>query len=161
MNNRIIGIVGGALLIIGIFLPLISVAGLLSFSSFFVITNAPIAGSWPLILIALCGVGGLLLALTNNYKALLAPGVIAIGCLVYSFIQMKSEMGSMGGPGATGAGADNELAQQMLATVSMGVGVYVMALGAIALIVAGVMKSPARVGNSGWGGAPPPYTPGS
>jgi hypothetical protein len=161
MNNRIIGIVGGALLIIGIFLPLISIAGMFSFSSFFLITNAPVSGTWPFILLALCGVAGLLLALTNNYRALLAPGFIALGILVYGFIRWKSEMGSMGGPGATEAGADNEIAQQMLSSISIGVGMYVMALGAIVLIVAGVMKSPARVGNSGWGGAPPPYTPGS
>jgi hypothetical protein len=157
MNNRVIGIVGGALLIVGIFLPLISISGI-GVSGFTVVTNAPIGDSWYIILLALCGVGGLLLALTNNYRALLAPGLIALGMLIYMFVKWQSGMASMGGPGGAAAGEDSELAQQIASAVSIGMGVYVMAAGAIVMIVAGVLKNKPTSASTGYGA--PPYTPG-
>jgi hypothetical protein len=157
MNNRIIGIIGAVLLIVGIFLPIVSIAGVISVSGFTVVTTAPISDSWPIILLILCGIGGLLLALTNNYRALIAPGFIALAVVVYGFIRMKSSMG--GASDATGA--DAELAQQMASSVSIGIGVYVMAAGAIVMIVAGVLKNKVAVASAGYGAPPPPpYTPG-
>ncbi|HYJ47958.1 MAG TPA: hypothetical protein VEV81_15215 [Pyrinomonadaceae bacterium] len=156
MNNKILGIVGSALLILGLFLPVVSFAGIISFSAFDAITNAPINQSWGAIVLGLCGVVGLVLALTNRYRMLILPGVISLGILVLAFIKIKSELS---GAATASGGADEELAQQMASSVSIGFGIYVMAIGAIIMIVAGIMKSAAPAITPGWGAPPPPYPP--
>lgn len=156
MNNRLLGIVGSAMLIIGIFLPIISIAGFISVSAFDAIRAAPISESYPGILLLLCGIAGLILALTNRYRALIGPGIISLGILVFTFIKMKSAFANA--PEEAG-----EFAQQMAQAVSIGWGLYVMAIGAILMIVAGVMKNTVPVMNPGYGAPPPPpppYTPG-
>ncbi|HKC62793.1 MAG TPA: hypothetical protein VKB86_04115 [Pyrinomonadaceae bacterium] len=152
MNNRILGIAGSALLIIGIFLPIISVMGLISLSYFDVIRMSPGAGITG-IGILLLGIIGLVFALTNRFKLLLIPGVLALGILALDFFRMKSSLGSAGG--AEGG----EFADQMASSVSIGWGFFVMVIGAIILIVAGVMKSTVPIGGPGYGAPPPPPYP--
>lgn len=154
MNNKILGIIGSALLIIGLFLPVVSIAGFISFSAFNAITSAPINQSWGAILLGLCGIIGLVLALTNRFRMLLVPGIISLGIIVLAFVKIKSELSSA----ADTAGGD-EFSQQMAASVSIGFGIYVMAIGAIIMIVAGIMKSAAPAVNPGWGAPPPPPYP--
>jgi hypothetical protein len=163
MNNRIVGIAGAALLIVGIFLPILNLF-ILTPSFFSIIT-----GSFPPqipgetlppvfsegmtliriigVVLLLLGIGSLLLALKNQFKALIGTGLVSLCILVVAYIKVQSFF--------------SDVPPQARALVGVGWGFYVMALGAIALIVAGAMKNPVPVSNSGWGGAPPPYTPGS
>ena len=170
MNNRIVGIAGSALLIVGIFLPILSFMGILTFSFFTFIQGVP-TGDMPDetgilslfriigIVILLLGIGSLLLALKNQLKALIGTGLVALCILAFVFIKLQSFFSQISEK-ATSGGAPPE-ARAMLDAIGTGWGFYVMALGAIALIVAGIMKSPITVSNAGWGGTPPPYTPGS
>jgi hypothetical protein len=172
MNNRIVGIAGSALLIIGIFLPILSFMGIITFSFFTFIQGVPTGpGAMPDetgiltlfriigIAILLLGIGSLLLALKNQLKALIATGVVALGILAFVFIKLQAFFSQISEK-AMSAGAPPQ-ARAMISAIGTGWGFYAMALAAIALIVAGVMKNPVPVSNAGWGGAPPPYTPGS
>jgi hypothetical protein len=154
MNNRILGIIGSALLILGIFLPIVSVMGLISISYFQAIQASPVQ-AWTGLLLLLLGIASLVCALTNRYKILIATGVVSLCLLALDFVRLKSALGSA--PPDAG-----EFGQQMASSVSIGWGLYVMAIGAILLIVAGVMKNTAPVVNTGYGAPPPPppYTPG-
>lgn len=170
MNNRILGIIGSALLIIGIFLPIISFMGILTFS-FWTFIAGSLPGEDPTgmvtifriigIVILLLGIVSLVLTLKNNYKPLLGTGIVALGILVFVFIKLQS-LFSQASEAASGGG---DMGRQMAGGVGMGWGFYVLVLGAIALIVAAVMKStvPGRTGD--WTGSappppPPPYNPG-
>lgn len=153
MNNRILGIAGSALLIIGFFLPIISVMGLISFSYFDFIRLSPAGGITGLAILIL-GVVGLVFSLKNKYRLLLIPGVLTLAILVLDFFRMKSAMGS-----ASGA-EGGDIADQMSSSVGIGWGFFVLAIGAIVLIVAGVMKSAVPyVGGPGYGAPPPPPYP--
>src|SRR2546421_4947893 len=153
MNNRILGIAGSALLIIGIFLPIVTVMGLISLSYFDSIRMAP-GQSITGIAILLLGIIGLVFALTNRFRLLLIPGVLSLGILVLDFFRLKSAMGNAGG------GEGGELADSMASSVSIGWGFFVLAIGAIVLIVAGVMKRAApAIGGPGYGAPPPPPYP--
>jgi hypothetical protein len=165
MNNKILGIIGSALLIIGIFLPILSFMGIISFSLFTFIQGLPTGaeampdetGILSLfriigIVILLLGIGSLLLALKNQFKALIATGLVSLCILVFIFIKLQSFFSQI-------AEKTPPEAREMLGAISTGWGLYVMILGAIAVIVAGVMKSPAATINPGWGAPPPPYPP--
>lgn len=153
MNNKILGIVGSALLIVGIFLPIVSVMGLINVSYFDAIRSSPLQGISGLG-ICILGIVGLLLALQNKSRMLILPGVLALGIIVLDFFRLKSAFAS-----ASAADGGGEFAEQMASAVSIGWGMYVMAIGAIILIIAGVMKSAAPAVNPGWGAPPPPYPP--
>jgi multisubunit Na+/H+ antiporter MnhG subunit len=158
MNNRILGIIGSALLILGIFLPIVSIMGLLNFSYFNMIQLAP-GTFFTGILLLLLGIGSLLLALKHKYKLLIATGVVSLLLLAFDFFRIKSTLSDATSRGAETGG---EFARQMSEAVSIGFGFYIMAIAAILLIVAGVMKSSVPVGAASWTPPPPPppYTPG-
>lgn len=151
MNNRILGLIGSALLILGIFLPIVSVMGLINFSYFDLIrldTGTFFTG----IILLLLGIGSLLLSLKNMYKALIATGVVSLALLAFDFFRIKSAM-SEGASTGGGTGA------QMAEAASIGWGLYIMLIAAILLIVAGVMKSSAPTGPAYGAPPPPPYPP--
>lgn len=164
MNNRIVGIAGAALLILGIFLPIISFMGIVTISLFNIIVGsvpggaADPTGTITLfrivgIVLLLLGIASLLLALKGMYKALIATGVVSLGLLVLIFIKLQSMFSQIPDGGPAGA-------REMIGGIGTGWGFYVMVLGAIALVVAGIMKSAVPVGNPGWNPPPPPYQPG-
>ncbi len=145
MNNKILGIAGGALLIIGIFLPIVSLMGF-GISYFDGIKADPakvITGIGVLVM----GIIGLVFALTGKFRLLILPGIVALGLLILDFFRLKSSF--------SGAG-DADMPPELASAVSIGWGMYVMILGAILLIVAGVMKNTAPAINPGWGAPPPP-----
>lgn len=159
MNNRILGIIGSSLLILGIFMPIVSVMGFLNFSYFNLIQLAP-GTFFTGLLLLLLGIGSLVLALKHQLKPLIATAVVSLGLLAFDFYRIRSgfsEASSSGG-GQMGGG---EFAARMAEAVSVGMGFYIMVVGAILLIVAGVMKSSAPVA-AGWTQPPPPppYYPG-
>ena len=159
MNNRMLGFIGSGLLILGIFLPIISVMGLLTFSLFTFIQGS-LPGVDPTgmvslfriigIVVLLLGIASLLLTLKNQFKLLIATGVASLCVLVFVFIKLQSLFSD----------APPE-ARMMASAVGTGWGLYAMILGAIALIVAGAMKNPVTPVNTHYGAPPPspPYPP--
>ena len=161
MNNRIVGIIGSALLVIGIFLPIVSIMGLITFSYFNFIQMAP-GTFFTGILLLLLGLASLALTLTNRFKLLLLTGILSLAILALDFFRIRSGLSEAGSVAGDRGG---EIGARMAEAMSIGWGFWLMAIGAIALIVAGVMKStaPARAGD--WTGSappppPPPYNPG-
>jgi hypothetical protein len=166
MNNRLIGIIGASLIIAGVFLPIINLI-IFTPSLFTVIVGSfppalprippevgSVGGALRLIGIAvlLLGVGSLLLALKNQIKPLLGTGVVTLCLLVLIYIKVNSFLNIL----------LTDAPPAAKAMVGMGMGLYVMALGAIGLIVAAVMKNPVPVASAGWNAPPPPpYTPGN
>ena len=153
--------IGSALLIIGVFLPIISVM-FFSFSLFTFIQGASL-GEDPTgmvslfriigIAILVLGIGSLALSWKNTFKPLIGTGVISLGILAFVFIKLQTATSDV----------PPEQREMAAGLVSTGMGFYVMVLGAIALIVAGVMKTAAPILNPGYGAPPPPppYTPGN
>jgi hypothetical protein len=166
MNNRIIGIVGASLIIAGVFLPIINLV-IFTPSLFSVITGSfppALPGIPPEvssvtnllrivgIIVLLLGAGSLFLALKNQFKALIGTGIVTLCILVFIYIKIQSFLN----------GFTADAPPEAKALVGTGLGLYVMAIGAIGLIVAAVMKSPMPVASAGWSAPPPPpYTPGS
>jgi hypothetical protein len=157
MNNRILGFIGSGLLILGIFLPIISVMGLLTFSLFtFIQGSMPgidptgMVGLFRIIGIAvlLLGIASLVLTLKNQFRLLIATGVISMCVLALIFIKLQSVFSNI-----------PEEARMLSGAIGTGWGLYAMILGAIALIVAGAMKNTATVTNTGYGAPPPPPYP--
>jgi hypothetical protein len=156
MNNRILGFIGSGLLILGIFMPIITVMGLLSFSLFTFIQGS-LPGVDPTgmvslfrilgIVILLLGIASLVFTLKNQFKLLIATGVVSLGVLVLIFIKLQSVFSDI-----------PEEARGLAGAIGTGWGLYAMILGAIALIIAGAMKNTAPVINTGYGAPPPPPT---
>ncbi|PYS50165.1 MAG: hypothetical protein DMF68_08130 [Acidobacteria bacterium] len=153
MNNRILGIAGSALLIIGLFFPAVSIMGFLSFSYFNLISLAP-GPFFTGILLLLLGIASLALALTNRFRLLIVTGVIAIAALAFDFWRFSRGISESAGGGGADAGGD-----LAASGASIGWGIYVMIIAAIILIVAGAMKSATPVAGPGYGAPPPPPYP--
>jgi hypothetical protein len=155
MNNRILGIIGSALMILGIFLPIVSIMGLLNFSYFNMIQLAP-GTFFTGLLLLLLGIGSLILALKHMYKPLIATGVASLAILAFDFYRIKSGLSEAT---SSGGEAGGEFARKMSEAVSIGFGLYVMAIAAILLIVAGAMKSAVPAAPANWNPPPPPPPP--
>src|SRR5918998_1393323 len=99
MNNRVMGIIGSALLIVGIFMPIVSFMGLLNFSYFNMIQIAP-GAFFTGILLLLLGFASLALALTNRFKLLILTGILSLAILALDFFRIRSGLSE----GASAAG---------------------------------------------------------
>jgi hypothetical protein len=158
MDSRILGIVGGVLVLLGIFLPLVTVtigqAGMNQSVSFF---DSIKGGSWEGWVLLLLGIGSIILAVLRQYKFLIVTGVITLGIVVLNYINMKSSLAKAMGS------ADAETLERMGVDVSTNwLGWLVLIIGSLVLIAAGATGKNAPVGTA-YGAAPPPpppYTPG-
>jgi len=143
-NNRNLGFTGAGLVILGFFLPVVSIMGFLGFSYFTLIQFSPamLTGVGILIL----GLVSLFLVLKNNFKPLIVTGALALLILIIDYIRMKtlvaSNLPAMMGTGR--AAADPELNASMNqvigAVIQLSWGAFVIGAGAILLIVAGAKK---------------------
>ncbi|HEY0375520.1 MAG TPA: hypothetical protein VGC87_01025 [Pyrinomonadaceae bacterium] len=167
MNNRILGIVGSVLLIVGIFLPVVSGPSVnpnatsaadafgdtVSYSYFSTLTSG---GGFSLgILCAVLGLVSLALIFTRKYKLLVATGGLALAILALDFFVSRSKLGEIPAEMMTAMGDK--------APGFVWVGWLVLALGAILVLLAGIMKNNEPAPGAAWGSAPPPpppYTPG-
>jgi hypothetical protein len=162
MNNRIMGIIGSALLVIGIFLPIVSIMGLLTFSYFNFIQMAP-GTFFTGILLLLIGLASLALTLTNRFKLLILTGILSLAILVLDFFRIRSGLSEAGSAAGERGG---EIGARMAEAMSIGWGFWLMAIAAVILILAGVMKNTAPARAADWTGSapppppPPPYNPG-
>lgn len=154
MDSRILGIVGGVLLIIGAFCPLIGVdfLGQTMNVSYF----SPQA-SWEGIVMLLLGIASIALAVLRKFKLLLIPGILALAITAFDYFSFKSKFAD-----ALGA-ASETMREQMENAVSMKWGWIVLILGGLVLLAAGALGKNAPAPGAAWGATPPPpppYTPG-
>jgi hypothetical protein len=152
MNNRILGVIGAVMIIIGIFCPIVSVLGI-NVSYFDSIKST--SGPDGFIFLGL-GVISLILALINKTRLLLATGILTLGYIALSYIGYKSKMNE------AMSGANSQLSSQLDNLIQLQWGWAVLVLGGILLIVAGIMKKSGPMPVSGYGAPPPPpgYAPG-
>lgn len=151
MDSRIVGIIGGVLLLIGVFCPLVGVDILGQSMSVSYIGSGQT--SWEGLVLILLGIAGIALAVLRKGKLLIVPGIVAIAILAYDYFSFKSKMSEQL------AGAGDAMRQQMENAVSMKWGWIVLLLGALALIVAGAVGRNAPAPGANWGAAPPPPPP--
>ncbi len=160
-NKRTLAIIGASMLLLGFFLPAISFFGLLNFS-YFDLLRLSARFTTGLVIFALGGLS-LFLALKNNFKPLIGTGILALLILVFDFITFKKAVGDLSpagrmGTGTTGAaspefGQFDELAGML---IQPGWGMYIIAIGAILLIVAGALKNKTDMNGPDWNRNPPP-----
>jgi hypothetical protein len=153
MDSRILGIVGGVLLLIGVFCPIFG------FDLMGVSQSVAYIGSgntsWEGLVLILLAIAAIALAVLRKYKMLLIPGVLALVVLAYDYLTYKSKMSE------ALAGAGDAVREQMENAVSLKWGWIVLILGALALIIAGATGRNLPAPGATYGGAPPPpYTPG-
>ena len=148
MDSRIVGIIGGVLLLIGVFCPLVGVDILGQSMSVSYIGSGQT--SWEGLVLILLGIAGIALAVLRKGKLLIVPGIVAIAILAYDYFSFKSKMSEQL------AGAGDAVRAQMENAVSMKWGWIVLLLGALALIVAGAVGRNAPAPGANWGAAPPP-----
>lgn len=160
-NKRTLAIIGASVLILGFFLPLISVFGLISFSYFDLLTKVSARFSTGLVILLL-GLLSLALALKNNFRQLIATGAMALCVLVFDFVTYKSFLRGMapaGGGISSGEGGGpaqfDQMADQFLGVlVQPAFGMFLLAAAAILLIVVGAMKD--KPAAPDWNNNPPP-----
>jgi hypothetical protein len=151
MDSRILGIIGGVLLVIGVFCPLVGV-DFMGQSMNVAYIGSGTGTSWEGLVLILLGIAGIALAVLRKYKFLLILGIIAIAILAYDYFSFKSKMSEQL------AGAGDAMREQMENAVSMKWGWIVLLLGALVLLAAGAMGRGAPATGAGYG-APPPYPP--
>jgi hypothetical protein len=138
MNSKSITLAGAVVLIIGLFLPIFTVMGAISISLFLPGQGVSIDGIVGMACAILAGI----LALINQSKWAVIPGLIALGLLGYDYFRMQTELSG----GGTTITAEQAAAVAEMASVNF-IGWGVMGLGAVLILVGGAM---------GWKASAPP-----
>lgn len=131
MNSKVLTLAGAVILIVGLFLPIFSVMGMISINLLSPGGNVSIDG----IVILACAVLAGLLALVNQGKWAVIPGLIAIALLVWDYFRLQTELS---GAGSTAMTPDQAAAVSQFVQVNI-LGWGVMGLGAVLVIVGGAM----------------------
>ena len=147
LNSRNIGFTGAGLVILGFFLPIVSIMGFFGFSYFTLIQFS--ASMLTGVGILLLGLGSLFLVLKNNFKPLIATGALALLILLIDYIRLKTMIASnlpamtgVGGQAAADPDFNSAMGQAIGAIIQLSWGAFIIAAGAILLIVAGAKKQP-------------------
>lgn len=161
-NKRTLALIGASVLILGFFMPLISVFGLVSFSYFDLLTRVSARFSTGVVILVI-GLISLALALMSYFRPLVVTGVLALAVLVFDFVTYKSFIRGMaplggvtGGSGGDSAPADQFADQFLGVLVQPAWGMFLMGAGAILLIVAGAMGDRPAAPGTDWNNNPPP-----
>ena len=136
MDKKMIAVIGGVILVIGAFLPIVNAAGT-SVSFMF-----PGEGmSWEGLVLLACGLIGAILAFIGQARHSVWFGLIALGLLVWKYLQFKQLMDQASAALPSGVELPPELqAQVAAATPSMNLlGWAVLGIGAVVLIIGGAM----------------------
>ena len=132
MDKKMIAVLGGVILVIGVFLPIAN-AGSTSVSFMF-----PGEGmSWEGLVLLACGLLGAILAFIGQAKHLVWFGIIALGLLVWKYMEFKRLMDQASAALPPGVELPPELASQMPAMNMLGWAV--LGIGAIVLVIGGAM----------------------
>jgi hypothetical protein len=151
MDSRILGIIGGVLLVIGVFCPLVGIDILGQSLNVSYIGSA--AGTrWEGLVLILLGVAGIILAVLRKFRMLIIPGVLALLILVISYFGIRSDISEMTSmAGSRSAEVENAF--------SMKWGWIPLILGALALIAGGAMGRNLPAPGPNYGAPPPPPPP--
>lgn len=159
-TKRTLAIIGASVLMLGFFMPLIGFFGLITFSYFDLLTKVSSRFITGLIILVL-GAVSLGLALKNNFKPLIGTGALALAVLVFDFITYKTAIRNMMPDGSIGTegsapGQFGQFADELVGVVIQPTwGMFLLAAGAILLIVAGAMKDKTPI-STDWNRNPPP-----
>ena len=162
-TKRTLAIIGASVLILGFFLPLISIFGLINFSYLDLVMKVSARFSTGIVILSL-GLLSLALALKNNFRPLIGTGALALAVLVYDFVTYKSFLRGMapmggisGGSGGGPAAQADQFADQFIGVlIQPAFGMFLLAAGSILLIVAGAMKDKPVAPGTDWNNNPPP-----
>lgn len=131
MNSKTLTLAGAVVLIIGLFLPVVSVFGISINMLMPPGQGVTVDG---LILLA-CAVLAGVLALINQGKWAVIPGIAALGFIVYDYLKASSALS-----GQAGADVPPEAAQALSQLASINyLGWGVMGLGAVLILAGGAM----------------------
>lgn len=130
MNSKTLTLAGAVALIIGLFLPIVSVFGI----SVNLLMPPGQSVSLDGIIVLACAVLAAVLALINQGKWAVIPGIGALGLLVYDYMKISSGL----------SGSSGELSAEQAAMVSQlasinYLGWGVMGLGAVLILAGGAM----------------------
>jgi hypothetical protein len=132
MDKKMIAVLGGVILVIGVFLPIANGGGT-SVSFMF-----PGDGmSWEGLVLLACGLLGAILAFIGQAKHSVWFGIIALGLLVWKYMEFKKLMDQAGAALPPGVELPPELAAQMPSMNLLGWAV--LGIGAVVLIIGGAM----------------------
>ncbi len=137
MNSKTLTLAGAVVLIIGLFLPVLTVMGI---SMNMLMPPGQSVSGAGLVLVA-CAVLGGLLALLGQGKWAVVPGLAALAFIVWKFLEVQSGLNGTN----TDVPAEAREALSQLASMNY-LGWGVMGLGAVLILVGGAM---------GWKSAPP------
>ena len=134
-RNKVIVLVGAALLVVGVFLPLVRVPklGTVSFIA---------DGDWKGIVVLLLGLAAGVLALIERTEHALWPGLASLGVIAFTFFTLQSRMAEMRGRAAGVLGDDRlgeRLADVAANAVKLEYGWAVLVIGAILAIAGGAL----------------------
>ena len=135
MSGRILGIVGGVLLVIGVFCPIaeMSLQGTITSITF----KGGVGGeSWQATILIVIGVAGIALAALRRTKLVLFPGILALAILAYEYFNFKTIISKMVFVSRT---ADPRLQNEF----SMKWGWMVLLLGSLVLLSSAATRSDA------------------
>lgn len=148
MDKKLIVILGGVVLIIGAFLPI--AANPMRSASFIFPGQGT---SWEGLALVACGLLGVILALIGQAKHAVWFGIVALGLLIWKYLEASSNFDEMRGQLSSLDNLPPEFAAQLSANMPSinYLGWIVLALGALIMVVGGAMawKGPAA-------SAPPP-----
>ncbi len=130
MNSKTLTLAGAVVLIIGLFLPAINMAGM----GLSVLLPAGQLNAPGLILVA-CAVLAGILALIGQVKWAVVPGLAALGYLVWQFLEAQK---GLAGPGGDVPPEAAEMMAALGASINY-LGWGVMGLGAVLIVVGGAM----------------------
>jgi hypothetical protein len=132
MDKKMIAVIGGVILVIGVFLPIVSGGGT---SASFLLPGEGM--SWEGLVLLACGLLGAILAFIGQAKHSVWFGIVALGLLVWKYMEFKKLMDQAGAALPPGVELPPELAAQMPALNMLGWGV--LGIGAVVLIIGGAM----------------------
>lgn len=134
MDKKLIVVVGGVVLVVGLFLPIVSGGGQ---------SGGFLTGGieWSGIVLILCGAGAAALGFMNQSKHAVWLGLAALGILVWRFLQTRDMMSQASAMMPDAASLPPELQSQLAAAMpSMNyLGWGVLGLGAVLILVGGAM----------------------
>ncbi|HTU13546.1 MAG TPA: hypothetical protein VMG08_21835 [Allosphingosinicella sp.] len=133
MDKKLVVVIGGIVLVIGLFLPIVSSGG----QSFTYLSRGGEGIEWSGIVLIACGALGAILGLLNQAKHAVWLGIVALGIVVWRFLQTKGALDDAGAAIPSGIELPPELAAQLPAINFLGWGV--LGLGAVILLVGGAM----------------------
>lgn len=141
-KDQIMGIAASTMLVIGSFLPMISVPFLGTINYF---QNGKGDG----VIIVILGLVVLVLSLTNNSKYNIVPGLLAACALAFTYFNFQSKLGAMKDEiSGKDLGMFQGIADATMQNISIEYGFAVIAMGGIFAFTSGIVAEPKPATNN-------------